>query len=82
MVKLPAGPTSPAHVKTFSMRGVMIQGQMTRSVLGRHDTTRVGPGGYYEVPAGLPHISTCVSTTRCITMLYQDGAVDFLPVAQ
>ncbi len=82
MVKLPAGTVSPPHVKTFTMYGVMIEGEMTHAAIGSEVTTRVGPGGYYEVPAGLPHISSCVSDTPCITMLYQDGAFDFVPVTQ
>ncbi|WP_299611841.1 cupin domain-containing protein [uncultured Tateyamaria sp.] len=82
MVKLPAGTTSPPHAKTFTMHGVIIEGQMTHTPLGTDATITVGPGGYYQVPAGLPHISTCVSETPCVTMLYQDGAFDFLPVAQ
>ena len=80
MVKLPAGTVSPPHVKTFNMYGVMIEGEMTHTAVGAEATTAVGPGGYYEVPAGLPHISSCVSQAPCVTMLYQDGAFDFLPV--
>ncbi|WP_299699150.1 cupin domain-containing protein [uncultured Tateyamaria sp.] len=82
MVKLPAGTTSPPHVKTFNMYGVMIEGEMTHTALGADAATTVGPGGYYEVPANMPHISACVSDSPCITMLYQDGAFDFLPVTQ
>ena len=82
MVRLPAGTTSPPHTKTFAMHGVMIAGEMTHAPLGTNATTTVGPGGYYEVPAGLPHASACISDSPCVTMLYQDGALDFLPVAQ
>ena len=80
MVKLPAGTVSPPHVKTFNMHGVMIEGTMTHTALGAEANTTVGPGGYYAVPAGLPHVSSCVSEAPCVTMLYQDGAFDFRPV--
>ncbi len=80
MVRLPAGTTSPPHVKSAAMHGVMITGEMTHVALGSTTSTSVGPGGYYEVPANLPHVSSCVSATPCVTMLYQDGAFDFIPV--
>ncbi|WP_415402383.1 cupin domain-containing protein [Tateyamaria sp. SN3-11] len=80
MVRLPAGTASPPHVKSAAMYGVMIEGEMTHTALGEDAGTIIGPGGYYQVPADLPHISTCVSDTPCVTMLYQDGAFDFVPV--
>ena len=80
MVRLPAGTVSPPHVKSAAMYGVMIEGEMTHTALGQDSSTIIGPGGYYEVPAHLPHISSCVSDTPCVTMLYQDGAFDFVPV--
>ena len=42
--------------------------------------TPIGPGSYYEIPAHLPHVSACVSDADCVTLLYQDGAFDFVPV--
>ena len=80
MVRLPAGTVSPSHTKSATMYGLMIEGQMTHAVPGV-ETAPIGPGAYYEIPAGLPHVSACVSDKPCITMLYQDGAFDFLPVA-
>ncbi|WP_299724679.1 cupin domain-containing protein [uncultured Tateyamaria sp.] len=80
MVRLPGGTISPPHVKSADMFGVMVEGQMTHATLGQKDPTIIGPGSYYHVPAHLPHISSCVSDTPCVTMLYQDGAFDFVPV--
>lgn len=84
MVRLPAGIASPLHVKSANMFGVMIQGEMTHTITGQNPDTalRVGAGSFYKVPKGLPHISTCVSEVPCIAYLYQDGAFDFMPVAQ
>ncbi len=82
MVRLPAGTASPAHVKSAAMHGVMLEGQMTHALPGQTNSAIIGPGGYYHVPADLAHVSTCVSDTPCVTMLYQDGAFDFVPVAQ
>ena len=84
MVRLPAGVASPLHVKSANMLGVMIQGEMIHITAGQNPDTalRVGAGSFYKVPKGLPHISACVSDVPCIAYLYQDGAFDFMPVAQ
>ncbi len=84
MVRLPSGTTSPAHVKTAAMIGVMLQGRMLHysADSASSDATEVGPGGFYKIPGGLAHISSCVSAEACVTYLYQDAAFDFLPVTQ
>lgn len=84
MVRLPAGIASPLHVKSANMFGVMIQGEMVHitQATDQDDARRVGPGGFYKIPKGLAHISACVSDIPCIAYLYQDGAFDFVPVAQ
>ncbi len=83
MVRLPAGTISPPHVKSANMFGVMIAGSMTHTTVDSPTPgAEIGPGGFYKVPAGLPHISSCVSETPCVTFLYQDGAFDFQPVSQ
>ena len=80
-VRLPAGTVSPLHWKSATMYGLVVEGEMTHARPGA-ETRPIGPGAYYEVPAGLPHVSSCVSDTACVTLLYQDGAFDFVPVAQ
>jgi quercetin dioxygenase-like cupin family protein len=84
MVQLPAGLVSPPHVKTANMFGVVISGTMTHSAVGADPSseTLLHEGSFYKVPAGLAHVSRCVSETDCVTFLYQDGEFDFLPVAQ
>lgn len=82
MVRLPAGLQSPAHTKSAAMIGLMVSGEMTHVTADQDpvSATRIGPGGYYEIPANLAHISSCVSAEPCVTLLYQDGAFDFVPV--
>ncbi len=83
MVRLPAGTISPPHVKSANMFGVMIAGSMTHTAVDSPiPGAEIGPVGFYKVPAELPHISSCVSETPCVTFLYQDGAFDFQPVSQ
>ena len=84
MVRLPAGLESPAHVKSANMFGVMISGSMTHSAVGTAtgDEVILPPGSYYKIPAGMKHVSKCVSDVECVTFLYQDGRFDFQPVSQ
>lgn len=83
MVELPAGLVSPAHTKSADMFGVVVQGVMIhQSPDGRGAGIELPEGAYYYIPADLPHISSCVSADPCVTFLYQNGAFDFLPVAE
>ncbi|MEP2031555.1 MAG: hypothetical protein ABJI96_22900 [Paracoccaceae bacterium] len=84
MVRLPAGTVSPPHVKSASMYGLMVKGTMTHVVHGENaaHAAAIGPGVFYKIPAGLAHVSSCISDTPCETFLYQDGAFDFIPVDQ
>ena len=84
MVRLPAGLVSPAHVKSSAMFGLVVSGQMVhlpKDQTGSGETV-LQAGDYYEIPAGLAHVSKCVSKVECVTFLYQDGPFDFLPVGE
>ena len=82
MVRLPGGLVSPPHVKSHAMYGVVVEGTMTHYGLEEGPETQVplSKGAYYMIPAGKPHISSCVSVEACVTFLFQDGKFDFLPV--
>lgn len=84
LVRLPAGTVSPPHVKTSNMFGIMLEGEMIHYSIEENpeDARRIGPGAFYSIAAGTPHVSACVSDTPCVGYLYQDGAFDFLPVSQ
>ena len=84
LVRLPAGTVSPPHVKTANMYGVMLEGEMIHYANAEDAASaqRMGPGSFYKIAAGTPHVSACVSETPCVAYLYQDGAFDFLPVTQ
>ncbi|PCI46251.1 MAG: hypothetical protein COB49_08765 [Alphaproteobacteria bacterium] len=84
IVRLPAGLISPAHVKSANMYGMVVSGTITNLAIGADPSTEVelAAGSYYKIPAGLAHISKCVSAVDCVTFLYQDGKFDFLPVGQ
>jgi len=82
MVKLPAGLVSPAHVKSANMFGVVISGTLTHLAVGEDSSLEVplSEGAFYKVPAGIGHVSKCISDIDCVTFLYQDGMFDFVPV--
>lgn len=84
MVRLPAGLVSPVHVKSAGMYGLVVAGEMVHMAEGRIGDAEdvLKSGDYYEIPAGLPHLSKCVSQVDCVTFLYQDGPFDFLPVGE
>jgi len=84
MVKLPAGLVSPAHVKSANMFGVMVSGTMTHVPVGGDASLEIplSSGAFYKIPAGMPHVSKCISDVDCVTFLYQDGKFDFVPVEQ
>lgn len=84
MVRLPGGLQSPPHTKSADMFGVMVSGAMTHVPAGQDANSgkRLAAGAFYRIPAGVPHVSSCVSEQDCITFLYQDGKFDFLPVTE
>ncbi len=84
MVKLSAGLVSPAHKKSATIYGLVLSGALTNVAPGADPSlgVKLPAGSYYEIPAGLAHISASVSKTDCVTFLYQDGKFDFLPVSQ
>lgn len=84
MVRLPAGLVSPIHRKSANMFGLVVEGTLVNALPERAaDAGKpLGPGSYYEVPAGLAHVSKCISQTDCVTLLYQDGAFDFHQVSR
>lgn len=82
MVRLPAGLVSPTHIKSANMFGVVVSGTISHVAADADPAQAVllPVGSFYKVPAGLAHLSKCVSETDCITFLLQDGKFDFLPV--
>lgn len=82
MVRLPAGLISPPHIKSANMFGVVLAGTLTHNSIEANSSNEVllPKGSFYKVPAGVAHVSKCVSKTECVTFLYQDGKFDFLPI--
>ncbi|MEM9632745.1 MAG: DUF4437 domain-containing protein [Pseudomonadota bacterium] len=84
MVRLPAGLSSPLHIKSAAMFGVVLSGEILHLAGDQEETSgkALKPGAFYGIPAGLPHVSKCVSAVDCVTFLFQDGPFDFLPIEE
>jgi uncharacterized RmlC-like cupin family protein len=84
MVRLPAGLVSPSHVKSANMFGVVLSGTISHIAVGADASTEVllPKGSFYKIPAGIGHVSKCLSAEDCITFVYQDGKFDFLPTTK
>ncbi|MDH3665124.1 MAG: DUF4437 domain-containing protein, partial [Alphaproteobacteria bacterium] len=65
MVRLPAGLVSPPHVKSANMFGVVLSGTISHVAVEADpsDEILLPEGSFYKVPAGLAHVSRCVSET-------------------
>ena len=81
MVKLPGGVSSPMHIHSEDIHGVVISGTFSHIAKGADPSTEIDlpPGSYYLLPANLPHISKCISEVECVTFIYQDAKFDFVP---
>jgi len=81
MIKLPGGVSSPMHIHTVDMHGIVISGTFSHIAEGAEASSEIDlpPGSYYLLPANLPHISRCVSEVECVTFIYQDAKFDFVP---
>ncbi len=81
MVKLPGGASSPMHIHSVDMHGIVISGTFSHIAEDADPSTEIDlpAGSYYLLPANLPHISKCVSTVDCVTFIYQDAMFDFVP---
>jgi glyoxylate utilization-related uncharacterized protein len=84
MVRLPAGLVSPSHTKSANMFGVVVSGTIIHIAIDADPSTEVllPEGSFYKVPAGLGHVSKCVSAKDCVTFVYKDGKFDFLPTTK
>jgi quercetin dioxygenase-like cupin family protein len=79
--KLPAGQQHPLHTHSSDVKAVVISGTFTVTPEGGTEK-KIGPGGYFFVPANMKHSSSCAAGAPCV--LYQEGPgkFDVKPVAE
>ncbi len=75
-----AGGASPAHTHTFSYHGVVLSGTMVNPFLGQpiDEARQLRTGDYWFVPAGVDHVTACVSKQPCTFYFHSEGLFDFL----
>ncbi len=77
------GGTSPEHTHSHSYHGVVLSGTMVNPFLGQAigDARHLQPGDYWFVPAGIEHITACISVEPCTLYFHSEGRFDFLVTA-
>ena len=82
-VKFTAGMKTELHTHSVDYVGIVISGVTMHWEPGKPDTEKqLSTGAHWFVPADVPHVSECLPGAECIMAIYQQGAMDFLPVAK
>ncbi len=71
---------SPSHTHTGAYHAVVISGRMANPYNGEKDAPILEPGSYWHVPAGTPHVTTCVSEEPCNFYFHAETSFDFQPL--
>jgi mannose-6-phosphate isomerase-like protein (cupin superfamily) len=73
-VKLPAGQPHPLHTHSSDVKAVVLSGTFTVTPEGGVEK-KIGPGGYFFVPANTKHSSSCAAGAPCV--MFQEGPAKF-----
>lgn len=79
-VRLEPGVATPLHTHTGAYHGVVVAGTVTNPFEGETNPPRMGPGSYWHVPGGAPHVTACVSEEPCLVYTHSDSAWDIAVV--
>lgn len=74
------GGSSPEHIHSYSYHGVVLSGTMVNPFLGQsiEDARPLHVGDYWFVPAGVDHVTACISIEPCTFYFHSEGAFDFI----
>ena len=74
---------SPEHTHSISYHGMVLSGVMVNPFADEsiEDARQLHPGDYWFVPAGVRHVTACVSAEPCRFYFHAEGAFDFAPTA-
>ncbi len=77
------GGASPEHTHGHSYHGVVLSGTMVNPFLGKtiDEATPLQAGDYWFVPAGIEHVTACISTEPCTFYFHSEGLFDFVVAA-
>jgi quercetin dioxygenase-like cupin family protein len=80
-VKLPAGQPHPLHTHSSDVKVVVLSGTFTVTPEGGVEK-KIGPGGYFFVPANAKHTSSCAAGAPCVMFQEGPGKFDVKPVME
>ena len=80
-VKLPAGQPHPLHTHSSDVKVVVLSGTFTVTPEGGVEK-KIGPGGYFFVPANMKHSSSCAPGAPCVMFQEGPGKFDVKPVME
>lgn len=74
------GGASPLHTHSYTYHGVVLSGTMVNPFDGQsiEDARELQVGDYWFVPAGVDHVTACVSAEPCTFYFHSEGLFDFL----
>ncbi len=80
-VKFTAGMATPLHTHTHDYVGIVLTGVTRHWEPGKPESKKqLSAGAHWFMPANVQHVSECLPGSECIMALYQQDAMDFLPV--
>ena len=74
------GGTSPPHTHSFTYHGVVLSATMVNPFLGQpiEGAQELQAGDYWFVPAGVEHVTACISAEPCTFYFHSEGLFDFI----
>ncbi len=75
-----AGASSPPHTHSGAYHAVVISGEMSNPFGGEADPQKLAPGSYWFVPAGVEHVTSCLSKEPCEFYFHAADKFDFSPL--
>lgn len=82
-VKFVAGMKTELHRHSYDYVGIVITGVTMHWEPGKPETKKqLSAGAHWFMPADISHVSECLPGAECIMAIYQQDAMDFLPVAR
>jgi len=73
--RYPVGLKSPPHTHTWGDRGVVVSGMLSLAVDGAA-AKKLGPGSFFSIAAGIPHVTTVEGDVPCVFFMEREGPFD------
>ena len=80
LARFAPGIASPPHTHTHAYWAVVIQGTLTNPFEDEEDPPEMGPGDSWHVPAGVEHVTACVSEEPCLAYTHMNDLWDITVV--